>query len=265
MTNVVHSPTGVDIAVRRGGCGRPLVAVHGGMTDARWWDPVRPHLEPHRELWTPDRRDHGASGSGSDPYRLQDEVADVTAVLQAAGPGTDLLAHSYGGLVALEASLHADVRRMVLYEPSLGSDPELAGVAAELERLVGDGALDDAVALLMTRRFGIAPEVLDDIRRGPRWRDAAATIAAVPRQGHVAATYALDPARFAGHHVPTLVLVGSTSPPWRHQLCGGLADALPDGRLVVLQGHGHVAAVTAPEAFAAVVLGFLGDDGGADR
>jgi pimeloyl-ACP methyl ester carboxylesterase len=36
-----------------------------------------------------------------------------------------------------------------------------------------------------------------------------------------------------------------------------LASALPDSRLVVLKGQGHVAMTTAPELFLDAVLGFL--------
>jgi pimeloyl-ACP methyl ester carboxylesterase len=57
--------------------------------------------------------------------------------------------------------------------------------------------------------------------------------------------------------VPALVVVGdedSLSPVAQAQ---EMADALPQGRLVVLPGAGHLTAVEDPEAFAAAVVPFL--------
>jgi pimeloyl-ACP methyl ester carboxylesterase len=58
--------------------------------------------------------------------------------------------------------------------------------------------------------------------------------------------------------VPTLLLTGSESrDPFAAEV-GAVAAALPDARVVVLEGHQHVADILDPERFAAHLVAFLG-------
>jgi pimeloyl-ACP methyl ester carboxylesterase len=57
--------------------------------------------------------------------------------------------------------------------------------------------------------------------------------------------------------VPTLLLVGSQSPPEISGESELLAGALPDARVGMLAGQGHVAMTTAPALFAEQLLTFL--------
>jgi pimeloyl-ACP methyl ester carboxylesterase len=56
---------------------------------------------------------------------------------------------------------------------------------------------------------------------------------------------------------PTLLLVGSDSPPRELENAGGVADGLPDARVVLLPGQQHAAMHTAPEVFVREVVRFL--------
>jgi pimeloyl-ACP methyl ester carboxylesterase len=56
---------------------------------------------------------------------------------------------------------------------------------------------------------------------------------------------------------PTLLLVGGDSPPRELENARGVADALPDARVVLLPGQQHVATYTAPELFVQEVVRFL--------
>ena len=60
--------------------------------------------------------------------------------------------------------------------------------------------------------------------------------------------------------MPTLVLAGSESPPELAEPMRLLEKALPDARLVVMEGQHHVAMDTAPELFLREVLGFLDEN-----
>jgi pimeloyl-ACP methyl ester carboxylesterase len=65
-----------------------------------------------------------------------------------------------------------------------------------------------------------------------------------------------------GTDVPALVVVGEQdvlSPVAQAQQ---MADALPQGRLAVVQEAGHLTAVEDPQAFGAVLTGFLSGLGG---
>ncbi|QEC46541.1 alpha/beta fold hydrolase [Baekduia soli] len=263
-TTTVTGAGGVPIAVRTGGDGPSLVAVHGGMCDGRWWDPVRARLEADRTISTPDRRDHGASGHSSGPYALADEAQDLLAVLAATPAPVDLVGHSYGGLVALEAALRgAPLRAMVLYEPSIGDDDAMDGLLDRIEALVAEGEVDEAVGLLLTERMGMSPHRLAAAKVRPGWKQTAAHIGTLPRQGRTAAGYVMDREALAALAVPTLVMVGDMSPAWRLEACRELAGLLPAGRLEVMERHGHLGPVDDPDGFAATVMDFLDAPAGA--
>jgi pimeloyl-ACP methyl ester carboxylesterase len=61
--------------------------------------------------------------------------------------------------------------------------------------------------------------------------------------------------------VPVLVLTGSDSSDEIKDDPETVAAALPDARIVVIEGQQHLADVLVPEVFARHVLGFLRDQG----
>ena len=69
----------------------------------------------------------------------------------------------------------------------------------------------------------------------------------------------IDPARFAGLRVPTLLLLGSESPPFLRVQTVAVAAALPDARIVTLGGEGHEAMLRAPELFVREVTRFFAE------
>ena len=95
---------GTPVAYWRSGEGPPLVLVHGTAADHSRWRPVLPALEEHFTVYAVDRRGRGGSGD-SDDYTVEREFEDVAAVVDSIGESVNLLGHSYGGLLALEATL----------------------------------------------------------------------------------------------------------------------------------------------------------------
>lgn len=68
------------------------------------------------------------------------------------------------------------------------------------------------------------------------------------------ARHAFPPARVT---VPTLMLTGADSPDPATADLEAVAAALPDARVVVIEGQGHLADVLAPETLATHLLAFL--------
>jgi pimeloyl-ACP methyl ester carboxylesterase len=62
--------------------------------------------------------------------------------------------------------------------------------------------------------------------------------------------------RRADFAVPTLLLNGSESPPGYRMAEEAVDEALPDSRIVVMPGQGHVAMDTGTDLFTAEVLRF---------
>ena len=78
-----------------------------------------PAFEERFSVLAVDRRGRGES-SDSDGYEIEREFEDVAAVVDSLGESVNLLGHSYGALVALEAALLTEnVRKLVLYDPGI--------------------------------------------------------------------------------------------------------------------------------------------------
>lgn len=257
-TERVRSPDGTAIAVWRSGRGRPLVAVHGATIDHSTWDGVRSELERIAMLVAVDRRGHGASDQGPRAYSLEQEIADLAVVVEACSGPVDVLAHSYGALVALEAALlDLPIERLVLYEPSMDDDPDFPGVVERVGALVEEGETERAAETLLVERSGVPVEAIAAVRELALWPVVLRGVQALPREGRTVIGYAFEPERFAGLTVPTLLLLGGDSPGWRQEAMYALDNALPNSELRILAGQGHLATHTAPELLAGEIISFL--------
>lgn len=259
----VTSRDGTAIAVWRSGRGRPLLMVHGSLADHTRWETVRPLLEPDVTLYAMDRRGRGASGD-AERYALEEEAADVAAAVEAiaedAGGPVDVFGHSYGAHCALEGTLLTSrIRRLVLYEPAIHavSPP---GLTERLADLLAQGRREDVVTTVLRELLQLPDEQVAQLRADPSWPGRVAAAHTIVRECRAEEAYVFRPERFARVEVPTLLMTGSASPPQVAAETDDLVAALPGARVVTLAGHGHVAMTTAPQLFAATLLGFLRED-----
>jgi pimeloyl-ACP methyl ester carboxylesterase len=262
----VRSRDGTEIACWTSGQGPPLVLVHGAVADHTRWRPLLPHLEPHARVHALDRRGRGASGDAPDydlAREFEDVAAAVDAVAAAAGSAVDLYGHSFGGLCAFGgAALTANLGRLVLYEGWPPVDPaghELPpGVGGRLDELLAQGDRDAVVQTMFREVVRMPAAELAALRAQPAWPARVAAAPALVRELRAIPRVALDPALAARISVPTLLLTGSDSRDPFAADVAAVAAALPDARVVVLEGQRHVADVLDPEGFARHLVGFLG-------
>jgi pimeloyl-ACP methyl ester carboxylesterase len=173
----------------------------------------------------------------------------------------NLLGHSYGGLLALEAALLTrNVQRLVLYDPGIevaGAEMYPHEVIERMEAMLEVGDPGAVVEITMREVAGLPPETVEYMRTLPVWEarvDAAHTI---PRELRAIKSYRLDPRRFEGLGTPTLLLSGSDSPAALRKAAEAVDEALSGSRKVVMQGQGHSAMDTGTDLFSAEVLNFL--------
>jgi pimeloyl-ACP methyl ester carboxylesterase len=105
--------------------------------------------------------------------------------------------------------------------------------------------------------LGYPQQLVDELAASSAWPSYEACALTLPAEVRAFESYRFAPAAFASLSVPTLVMQGSESPPFIVAATVAVAAALPNARLVVLEGQGHEAPETGPEAFARAVLGFL--------
>lgn len=101
-----HDVGGTRLAVRTWGHGPPLLLVHGGPGGSgRYWLRLPPAIAKRRTLHAVDLRGHGLSERRG-PYSIRRLASDLPALRERLAPeGCDILGHSFGAPVAIEAAL----------------------------------------------------------------------------------------------------------------------------------------------------------------
>ena len=111
---------------------------------------------------------------------------------------------------------------------------------------------------MLSEAAGVPPEVLEYMRSLPAWQARVAAAHTIPRElraqegGHL-----FQPERFERLEVPTLLLIGGESPRAFEMAAKAVSEALPNSRIVVMEGQEHVAIDTATDLFTTEVLWFL--------
>jgi pimeloyl-ACP methyl ester carboxylesterase len=255
---LVKSTDGTDIAVWRGGAGPPLVLVHGTTADHTRWARVLPLFEAHFTVHAMDRRGRGGSGD-AERYSLEQEGADVAAVVASLDEPVTLLGHSYGGLCALEAATRTTcVWRLVLYDPPLPGGAQIVPPATR-DRIDAHLARGEREAALLTffREVVHVPEPqIEMLRAHPAWPGRIAAAHTLAREMRVEEEYRFDFDRLRGVRCPTLFLLGGDSPPFLQDATRRLHAALPGSRIQEMPGQQHVAMDTIPEEFVGFVTQF---------
>lgn len=256
-------PDGTQIATYTRGTGTPLVVVQGtGGAKPDVW-PAFPLLAERFRVTTMDRRGRGASGDADmyDPVReFEDVVAVVDYVARVSGEPVNLLGHSFGGRLALEAALLTDrIGKLVLYEPALGTFGYLNGedgYPQHLQALLDAGDLE-GVVLTHYRTVGLTDAEIEHMKSTPTWQERLDTARTIPREIGAFYDYTFDAARFENVTVPTMFLLGSDSLGFMKAATEAANAALPDSRICVLEGQEHVAMYAAPALFVEEVEAFL--------
>jgi pimeloyl-ACP methyl ester carboxylesterase len=104
------------------GSGEPLVLLHGGLTDARFFSRNVPALAERFRVYTPDARGHGHTPDRPGPITAELLAQDAAAFLDSVvGGPAHLAGHSMGGCTALDIALRRPdlVRRLILISASI--------------------------------------------------------------------------------------------------------------------------------------------------
>ncbi|HVK27107.1 MAG TPA: alpha/beta fold hydrolase [Nocardioides sp.] len=245
--------------------GRPLLVVGPslGTTVDRLWGPVADLLAGWNVLgWDLPGHGHSPAADRLTPGFSMAELASavLAAVTEAAGPD-DAFAHagdSIGGAVGVQLALDAPER--VTAVASLCSAAVFGTAAPWHERaaLVRAEGMAPMVASSPARWFGPAITAAADGRVQAALHD----LAGVDAEGYARCCEALAGYDARDHlgsvAVPLLAVAGAEDVATPPPVLAELAAGVPDGRLEVLPGVGHLAPYEDPAATAALLRAFLG-------
>src|SRR3990170_154703 len=243
----------VDLYCTEEGDGPPLLVHHGG--PGLDHTVIAPHLSPLAQnvhLVCFDHRGTGRSAAprGPEPFHIDRFVGDIAALADGLSLGPfALLGHSFGGVVALHFALaHPDLLTQLILVSTAASHHYIEDVESALPDLLEPAALAELASLqgggpsaLVMRRG------LDSVRFGPETQAVWESL-----EG-----FDLRP-RLSEIRVPTLVIAGAQDRAVTVERAKELADALPEGRLLVVEKSGHYPFSEAPDEFLSGVRKFLG-------
>lgn len=238
-----------------------VLALHCGLGQGGMWAALARQLDGIARLDAPDLPGHGRSPDFPEGADVHDVATSACRPFMAAG--THLLGHSFGATVALRLALDspAQVASLTLVEPVLFAAArgtveydrqqaaeaghlalfhagDVAGAARQFNRLWGGGAPWDSIPAAaraeMTRRmpFIVATEP-------SLWQDCHGL---------------LHPGRLEALTCPVLLLRGADSRAVVACIHRGLMDRLPHAVETVVQGAGHMLALTHAEQVARALV-----------
>jgi 3-oxoadipate enol-lactonase len=254
-----------SLAVAEGGCGPPMLLVHGFPLDHGMWGAQIRALSSRVRVIAPDLRGFGqSSGVASDAVITMQQFADDLAALLDAMHVAEPVVYcglSMGGYIAwpFARKYAARLRGLVLCDTRAAADAQ-AAAAARLENArrvlaEGPGVLAGAMLpkLFSAKTRDAHPELVEALR---------ATILAAQPAGVAAALRGMAQRPDATGWLsaidcPTLAIVGEEDVRTTPDEMRSMAANLPHARMQTIPGAGHMAPLEQPDAVNAAIAAFL--------
>lgn len=239
--------------------GKPLLVFSNSLgTDSRIWRDVIVRLVGEAAILLYDKRGHGLSGMGEPPYRMDDHVADLAALLDhVGGRPAVVVGLSVGGMIA-QGLAHARpdlIAGLVLCDTGMTiADAETWNTRIRDIEAEGMEAIADATM----ERWFTADYRRDEPEMMALWRNM---LVRQPPGGYTGTSAAIRDADFTGTtpgiRTPALCLVGDDDRATPPTLVRDLAKAIPEARFEVVKGAGHLPCIERPEVVADMIRAFL--------
>ncbi|HEX8627428.1 MAG TPA: alpha/beta fold hydrolase [Catenuloplanes sp.] len=254
---------GITVGYDEHGTGEPLVLIHGHPFDRSMWTPQL--TEFGRSGWrviAPDLRGYGESTVVPGRTPLADFAGDIAALLDhLAAPRVVLGGLSMGGQVVLEfyRLFPGRVRALVLADTFAQAETPQGRLDRNraADRLLREGLrgyADEVLSkMLAPANIAALPAVADHVltmmRAAPAQGAAAALRGRADRPDYTGLLGAIS--------VPTLVVVGRDDEFTPIRDAQFLHERIPDARLAVIDGAGHLPNLERPAEFNQVLKAFL--------
>ncbi len=231
-------------------------------TDFRVWSRLLPRLGDQFRFVRYDKRGHGLSDPRPSPYRMEDHIGDLSALMDHLEIGPAIICGlSVGGIIAqgLAAGRPDLVRALVLCDTAhkIGTAEMWNDRIAAVEQ----GGIEALADGILERWFSKAAR-----QKGPAeiaiWRNM---LVRTPAHGYMGTSAAIRDTDFTELAktiaVPTLCAGGSEDGSTPPELMRELTALIPGAGFVLIEGAGHLPCVEKPEALAQAMRAFFAENG----
>ncbi len=225
------------------GAGDPLVLMHGGLVDARFFAPNLDPLAERFHVYTPERRGHGHTPDVDGPITYQLMADDTIAFLEAVvGERADLVGHSDGAFVAMLVAMQRPelVKRLVMISGGFNKSGEAMPDM--------DWDVDQIFEFLGPSYGEVSPDGIDHFKVVATKIGEMAAVEPNLRAADLGNVSQRTLVMFSDDDLMTMAHAVETY------------DALPDAELAVVPGTSHLLTQEKPALVNAIVLDFLTSD-----
>jgi pimeloyl-ACP methyl ester carboxylesterase len=222
------------------GTGSPLVLLHGGLVDARFFEPNLAPLAERFHVYTPERRGHGHTPDVEGPITYQLMADDTIAFLDTVvGEAADLVGHSDGAFTAMLVAMRRPelVKRLVMISGGFNKSGE---AMPDMEWNV------DQLAEFLGPAYGeVSPDGIDHFKVVATKIGEMAAVEPNLQASELASVSQRSLVMFSDDDLMTLP----------HAV--EMYDALPNAELAVVPGTSHFLTQEKPDLVNTLVLDFL--------
>lgn len=225
------------------GAGPPVVLLHGGLSNSRYWGDQLPALtKAGYRVVLIDSRGHGRSTRDARPYTYELMASDVIAVMDKLGVAkAPVVGWSDGAIIGLVMAMKHPERTGRVFAFAANMDP--SGVRPDVEANP-TFARFEARAAREYAALSPTPKGFGDFQK------------AIGRMWAKEPNY--KPADLARIRLPVAIVDGDHDEAIKRDHTDYLARTIPGARLVILKDASHFAMLQKPAAFNAAMLAFLG-------
>ena len=261
MSEFVTSRDGTRIAYSREGRGPAVILVAAAM-QFRGFDPATVEMAGllANEGFTVvnyDRRGRGESADTAS-FTLQDEIDDLSALIDAVGGEAALFGSSSGGAIVLAAAAAGlPVTKVALWEVPLGDENGTDGAEflTGLRSRIGAGDREGTIEYYMK---DMPPEWLSGAKNSPGWATMVEIGPSLAADAEALAWAQSAPRAklWAAVTQPTVAIVGEQTLPIMISAADSIVAAIPHARQMTIRAANHG---WEPDVMAEALAGFLAD------
>ena len=245
----VTARDGATVVLHTTGTGPGIVVVHGGGVTIALYRRLAARLADRFTVHLYNRRGRDDAFPRTDPYSVDEDIADLAAVLDHTG-ASSVLGHSFGGFVALEAARRLPIQRLALYDAAVSVDGGFpTGWLDAAREAAGRG--DIALGMALTTGgintqspssrlpLGLRVALCRAFLRTPIGRTMGDLLPTTLDESHAVRLRDAPATAWSGVTADVLLAYGTAGPPYYVGLNAALAGALPRARVLPIDGSGH--------------------------